>query len=513
MIIKNPVINADMPDVDVLRVGDTYYMVSTTMFFMPGAVILRSKDLCHWEIASYIFDKIADNDIYELKNGKKAYGVGQWATSLAYHNGRYYACFVCHDMQKTYIFHTDDMEKSNWDRYEIDEVFHDMSFLFWEGKSYLVYGTGHIKIVELKDDLSGVKEGGLKQPLFDTPFEGIGLPCEGCRGYVKDGYIYLIFIEWPREGVDNGRRREICYRSKSLLGPYERRVIMDDTMGYLNAGVAQGSLVDDENGNWYAVLFQDHGSVGRIPYTLPVKWENDWPVVGIDGKVPEEFEAPFEEYKAEPIIVSDSFDHDENKLPLQFQWNHNPIPEAWSFTERKGYLRLKGAQLADGLMTARNTLTERTTCPGCSFSVEMDVTNMKDGDYSGLCAFMGFYGTVGIKKEAGQYFVSVCKKGEDGKQYEETAISVSKLEGFDPKAFFLMIDFDFKIGKDLASFYYSVDGKEYEEIGTDLQMKYTLDVFVGYRIGVFSYPTKELGGYTDFRNLEYIPDDEFGPNA
>ena len=95
MIIKNPVIKADMPDVDVLRVGDTFYMVSTTMFFMPGAVLLRSKDLCNWEIATYIFDKIADNDIYELKNGKHAYGVGQWATSLAYHNGRYYACFVC----------------------------------------------------------------------------------------------------------------------------------------------------------------------------------------------------------------------------------------------------------------------------------------------------------------------------------------------------------------------------------------------------------------------------------
>lgn len=508
MIIKNPVIKADMPDVDVLRVGDTFYMVSTTMFFMPGAVLLRSKDLCHWEIATYIFDKIADNDIYELKNGKNAYGVGQWATSLAYHNGRYYACFVCHDMKKTYIYHTDNIENKYWEHFEIDEVFHDMSFLFFEGKSYLVYGTGTIRIVELEDDLSKVKEGGLRQILFETPSQDIGLRCEGCRAYVRNGYIYLLFIEWPKEGNGNGRRREICYRSKALTGTYDRRIIMDDTMGYLNAGVAQGSLIDDEKGNWYSVLFQDHGAVGRIPYTLPVKWEEDWPVVGVDGKVPKTFEAPFEEYKAEPIIISHTFNSDKNEIPMQMQWNHNPIAEAWSFTERPGYLRLKTAQLADSIMTARNTLTERTSTPECNFAVEMDLSGMKNGDYSGLCAFMGFYGTVGVKKENDEYYVTVCKKGKDKKQYEETCIKASDIDGFNEKSFHLMINFDFNIGADIATFFYSADGTEFEEIGEELQMLYTLDVFVGYRIGVFSYATKELGGYTDFRNFAYIAEDD-----
>ncbi len=506
MILQNPVIPADVPDVDVIRVDDTFYMVSTTMFFMPGAVLLRSKDLAHWEIATYLFDKIADNDFYELKNGKNAYGVGQWATSLAYKDGLFYACFVCHDQKKTYIYYTDQIENRNWNHYEIDEVFHDMSFLFFEGHSYLVYGTGHISIVELKDDLSGVKEGGLRQPLFDTDFEDMGLPCEGCRAYVKDGYIYLNFIEWPKEGKGHGRRREVSYRSKTLTGPYEKKILMDDDCGYLNRGVAQGSLVEAKDGSWYSVLFQDHGAVGRIPYVLPVVWEDNWPVLGIHGKVPKTFELPFEEFKAEPIIISDSFNHDSDELPLQFEWNHNPIPEAWSFTKRPGYLRLTTAQLAQGFMTARNTLTERTNTPYSNFTIEADVSMMKDGDYAGLAAFMSFFGTIGVKKEDGAYYLSLCKKKEDGSQYEEACLALSEKEGFDPSSIFFMVDFNFGDGKedDLATFYYSLDGHNYEILGQALHMLYTLDVFVGYRIGIFNYATKELGGFVDFRNLEYL---------
>ena len=122
----------DMPDMDVIKANGYYYMVSTTMFFCPGGPILRSQDLKNWEIVSYIFDKIEDNDIYELKNGKNAYGACQWATTLCYHKGMFYACFVCNDMKKTYIFYTNDIEKSFWNRYELDGIYHDPSFLFWE---------------------------------------------------------------------------------------------------------------------------------------------------------------------------------------------------------------------------------------------------------------------------------------------------------------------------------------------------------------------------------------------
>ncbi|MBP3261252.1 glycoside hydrolase family 43 protein [Pseudobutyrivibrio sp.] len=496
MKITNPVIKTDMPDIDIIRENGYFYMVSTTMFFMPGGPILRSKDLKNWEIVSYIFDKIADNDIYELKNGKNAYGSGQWATSLVKHNGMFYAAFASNDMKKTYIYFTDDIEKSFWDRTELDGVYHDMSFLFWQGHSYFVYGNGDIHIIELEDDLKSIKAGGLNKLLLSTPKDGIMLRCEGCRAYVKDGFIYLCFIEWPKEGEGNSRRREICYRSTSLEGPFERKVIFDDDMGYRNCGIAQGVLIDAGD-KWLSMLFQDHGAVGRIPYLLPMSWQDGWPVIGVDGKAPCEFEIEVAEAKTAPLVISDSFNHSENKLPLQFQWNHNPIDAAWSFTERPGYLRLKNNQVCDGLLTARNTLTERTVTPKSVYTIEGDFSNLKDGDYAGLAAFMGEYGQIGVTKDDGQLYLFMTSKSEGEKR-----VAVSDVPSFDASRVFLRIVFDFA-GDDKAYFYYSADGESFVSIGDALNMQYTLDLFVGYRIGIFSYATKELDGMVDFRNLVF----------
>lgn len=497
MLMNNPILWADMPDPDVLRVGDTYYMVSTTMFVMPGGPILKSKDMVHWEIVSYIFNTIEDNDIYRLRNGKNAYGKGQWATSLKYYHGKYYACFVCHDMKRTYICYTDDIEKSGWDRYVIEDVYHDMSFLFDDDRAYLIYGNGDIKIVELEDDLSGVKEGGVKRLLFSTPSENMRLRCEGCRAYKLNGYYYLIFIDWPKDGYE--RRRVICYRSRDLLGDYERKVLFDDDMAYHNAGVAQGALFDTPDGDWYAVLFQDHGAVGRILYLLPVAWENGWPVIGVDGKVPESFDVPFERYAAKSLITSDSFNYPEKVLDLRWEWNHNPATECWSFTERPGFLRLRTDSLAKDILSARNTLTQRTSGPRCTFTVELETGGMKKGDYAGLVALQGNYGTVGIKVDGnGDAMISVCKKDCNGQQAVEDSVLSSG------KRFSLKIEFEFENNSDIASFYYSEDGV-WNKIGQDLQMKYSLVLFIGYRIGIYYYSEKESGGFADFRNFYYLP--------
>ena len=128
-----------MPDPDIIRAGACFYMVSTTMYHMPGAPILRSEDLAHWEIVSYICREIADNEIYRMENGRHAYAKGQWATSLMRYRDRFYACFVCHDMKKTYLFSTDDIEKSGWDKTEIDGVF--TTCHFFAGRTGCIWST------------------------------------------------------------------------------------------------------------------------------------------------------------------------------------------------------------------------------------------------------------------------------------------------------------------------------------------------------------------------------------
>ena len=490
--LKNPIFWTDIPDVDVLRHGDTFYMVSTTMHVLPGCPIMKSKDLVNWEIQSYIFDTIDDNDMYRLENKEKngVYGRGQWATSLRYHDGLFYACFACNEMDKTYIYYTEDIESGKWNRHTLDGIYHDSSLLFDDGHLYIFYNCGDVRIKELKPDASGVLEGGIDQLLFSTPKEHIGLRCEGCHAYKIGDYYYLIFIEWPTDG--NERRREICYRSKNLLGPYERKVVMDDDLGYHNKGVAQGAIFDDENGNWYSMLFQDHDAVGRIPCILPVTWEDGWPVFGINGKVPHEWEVPFEAWGKFDMVISDDFNHTENKLANNWQWNHNPDHAHWSFTERPGYLRLTTGCIRDDVLFARNTLTQRTEGPSCQATVTAELQGMKNGDFCGLIALQSNYGTVGIKMENDKrYLIMTTKDGEQASMLWES------------DTIYLRVHFDYEDSRDIATFFYSADGTEFSKIGVDLKMLYTLDHFMGYRIGIFNYATKETGGYVDYKNFEY----------
>ncbi len=517
MKVQNPLFRTDMPDPDVLRVGSDFYMVSTTMFYMPAAPVLKSKDLVHWEIVSYICSCIADNDIYCLRNGRHAYAKGQWATSLMRHKGRFYACFVCHDMKKTYLFSTDDMEKSDWDRVEIGEVFHDMSFLCWEDRVYLVYGNGEIRLVECKEDFSGVVEGS-DRLLLQTPTEGMRLRCEGCRAYVKDGWIYLLFIDWP-DGT--GIRREVCYRARSLEGPFEKKILLEDDMWIPGRGIAQGPLFDDEAGNWYAMMFQDSGAVGRVPFLMPVRWQDGWPVLGNDGKVPETFETGLPERAARPLQLSDSFCHTQNRLEKVWQWNHLPDENAWSFTKRPGFLRLENRHQARELLSARNTLTQRTAAPYSAFWVCLECGGMRDGDYAGLCALEEKYAQIGVRQRNGvRSVVLLCREGERAPYEVVRTGQMQALEEWYRKEeqtvllrndrVWLKIVFVFDSwasGKETAAFYYSTDGVVWNGLGEERSLFYSMSLFVGSRIGIFSYNDERTdGGYADFCDFVFSAD-------
>jgi len=494
--ITNPVIWADVPDVSVIRVGSTYYMVSTSMHSMPGCPIMKSHNLMQWEIVSYVFDRLEDNEAHDLRDGKGIYGKGSWAASLRYHAGNYYVAFSCNDMNRFYVYRTDDIENGPWERFVMEGLHHDPSLLFDDGRAYIIYGNGNIYVKELTADATAIHPGGVHRLLFETEREGIMLRCEGCHAYRLNGYYYLFFIEWPNTG--NRRRRQIVYRSRELLGPYERRIVLDDDAGYFNNGIAQGGIVDSPEGDWYAVLFQDHGAVGRIPWVLPVRWEDDWPVVGMDGTAPTAFEAPLPASSAEPLVISDDFDRNENRLALNWQWNHNPDNRLWSLTERPGWLRLVTGQLAGDVEQARNTLTQRTEGPACSGTVKMDLSHMRPGDRAGLVAFQHHYGTVGIQvRNDGQACVAMSIRGEEGGE------SIVEDCPFYGSVIWLKIVFDFRDKRDLAQFYYSLDGTAWTLVGQPLQMRYTLDHFMGYRIGLYNYATKEPGGYVDFDDFRY----------
>ena len=186
-IVHNPVINLDYPDPEVIRVGDTYYMTTTSVHFTPAIPILRSRDLKHWNIVSYVTDIIEDNETHRLENNKNAYGNGVWATTLRYHKGRFYLMFNCNEEKNTYVYQTGDIENGLWEKTILPGMHHDLSLFFDDdGRVYIIYGNGTIYITELTADLSAVKPDGVNQILVETPEEP-GLKCEGSHFYKING--------------------------------------------------------------------------------------------------------------------------------------------------------------------------------------------------------------------------------------------------------------------------------------------------------------------------------------
>ena len=144
---NNPIIWADYPDPDIIRVEDTYYMVSTTMHFMPGCVILRSYDLIHWEVATHVYNALDDTPGQKLEGEKQIYGKGMWAASLRYHKGKFYVCFVANDTHETYLFTASDINGS-WERQIVEGFYHDCSLLFDDERVYIIYGNTEIHLTE-----------------------------------------------------------------------------------------------------------------------------------------------------------------------------------------------------------------------------------------------------------------------------------------------------------------------------------------------------------------------------
>lgn len=483
----NPVIFADVPDMSMIRVGENYYMSSTTMHMSPGLPIMKSTDLVNWKLINYAYDTLADMPELNLTDGKSTYGKGTWASSLRFHQGMYYVTTFAQTTGETYIFRTKDIEKGNWERVSFKPAYHDNSLFFDDGNAYLIHDANRLKILELNDDLTGVKKGVPERVLIEnasTPAgEQMSLAAEGSQLFKINGKYYLFNICAPK----GKNRTVVIHRADSLNGPWEGKVAFEDR------GIAQGGLIDTPDGRWFAYLFRDFGSVGRIPYLVPVKWENGWPILGENGKAPEKLNLPASTGLIPNLVASDEFDRKKGQaaLPLVWQWNHNPDNALWSVQERKGYLRLKTDRIDTSFVQARNTLTQRTIGPASTGSTSLDVSNLKEGDFAGLSAFQKNFGQVGVKFEHGQKWIVMVNAASDQPvEVQRVPLTASRV--------YLRVDCDFTDLIDEATFAYSLDGKVWNPIGNTLKMTYAIPHFMGYRFGLFNYATKNPGGYADF---------------
>ncbi len=470
----NPVIPADFPDPDVIRVGDTYYMVSTTMFVFPGVTVIKSKDLVNWEYCSNAVSRFDYSECYNL-DGCNRYGHGQWATSLKYHNGKFYMLFITLD-EGGFICVADKAE-GPWEVKHLPHGFYDPGLFFDDdGRIYVAQGYGKISITEVNENFEPISKDSL---VYTGDIRG-GL--EGSHVYKINGYYYL----YSTYGGPNGI--QVALRSKNIYGPYEQKVVIEDLTHSINHGIHQGALIQTQTGEWWTMLFVDRGPFGRFPSLQPVTWVDGWPMVGVDGKGVITYRKPNvgKEYPISNFPTSDEFDG--KKLGMQWGWNHNPNDDKWSL--RKGKLRLETVNVVASLPEAQNTLTQRPfahydqSVPTVA-TTKINVKNMKDGDVAGLTVFQDPYAYIGIKNENGEKQLVMVNNG-----------SVVHSEPLKGAEVYLRTVASNSTRK--ATFEYSYDNEKFKAIGNELHMQFSLKVFTGNKFGLFNYATKTIGGSVDF---------------
>lgn len=510
----NPVIDSDFPDPDIIRVGDTYYMASTTMHFMPGCDILRSYDLVNWELLTHVYERLEDSPAYRLEGEKELYGKGMWAPTLRWHKEKFYLLFTANDTQKTHLFRADAIE-GPWSRLPIEGFYHDSSLFFDDdGRVYIVYGNTQLHLTELRPDLSGPLPGGLNRIIAEDE-EGAHLGYEGSHMYKINRKYYVFTCHIPSYGAC--RRSECCFIADSLEGEFTGSCILDDDMGYHNQGVAQGGVVDTPEGEWYAFLFQDRGALGRAPVIMPMHFEKDIPVLGSHGRVPSVFSGTVShrpDHSCAPLNGDDAFfytpDESGRVLLRRFwQFNHVPDDSLWSVTERPGAYRIRTGKLCKTLMQAQNTLTQRMTGPSCAAEVTVDGSGMKNGDHAGLCAFQGCYGLIALRRENDAYeLVMQGKPAKDPSifgdfEYDHPPVEYAHVR-IDKPLVRLRLEADFEDRRDEAVFYYE-ENESWRQLGTVQKLYFKMDHFTGCRFGLFLYAKKETGGWADFMDFRYFP--------
>ena len=479
----NPLISADFPDPDVIRVEDTYYMVSTTIHLLPGATILKSKDLVNWEYCAQPLTQLSDKEDYSLINGKNAYARGMWACSMKYHNGKFYILLNCNDAGSFVLSATD--PEGKWDMKEISRGYYDPGMLFDNGKIYVACGIGNIQMCELDEDFNFIQE----QNVISGK-DGL----EGSHLY-KIGdyyYIYATYGGWPSG--------QAIFRSENIFGPYEEKMLIQKTINGKANTVHQGALVDTPDGSqWWTILQEDLGCLGRMPNLQPVTWKDGWPVVGNNGVPRASMTKPAvgASYPISPLPTNDNFRS--YPLGMQWEWNHTPDNGAWTLFERQGWLRMKTGAAVNRLTQARNILTQRIFAYKNKASlgtVRVDVSHLQEGDRAGICILQDPYTMIAVEMKDGQrrlvWRQDTLRTNDSFTPAEETkAVDIQDV-------IYLRATVNYSDSK--TQFYYSLDNETFTPLGQQTTLGFNLTMFVGARFGLFCYATQENAerGYADF---------------
>jgi beta-xylosidase len=417
----NPVLYADYSDPDAIRVGDDYYLTASSFNCVPGLPILHSRDLVNWELIGYALEKQPPFDVFN----KVQHGGGVWAPCIRYHNNEFYIYYPDPDFGIYMVKATN--PAGPWSEpllVQPGKGLIDPSPLWdTDGKAYLVYALAGsragVKSVILINRMNpdGTKLIGNSVMLIDGHKNHPTI--EGPKIYKRNGWYYVFA---PAGGVVPGW--QMVMRSKNIFGPYEDKIVMAQGKSDIN-GPHQGAWVDTKTGeNWF-MNFQDLGAYGRVLHLNPMKWVNDWPVIGVDadgdgtGDPVRTYKKPNvgKSYPKATPPESDEFNGSE--LGLQWQWHAN-YQTTWGFPSGNlGFFRLNCIPCpveAKNLWDISNILLQKFPAQEFTATTKLTFDARFDKEEVGLVVMGLDYGRLTLKRENGKLnlYVATCKNADKG---------------------------------------------------------------------------------------------------
>lgn len=505
---RNPVLHADYSDLDVCAVGEDYFLTASSFNCTPGLPILHSKDLVNWKIVNYALKKVEPVEYYnEARHGK-----GVWAPSIRFHEGVFYIYWGDPDFG-IFMVKTRD-PYGEWDKPVLVKAGKGMidPCPLWDddGRVYLAHAwagsrakfNSVLTVCEMNKEGTAV----ISDPVlvFDGN-DGVNHTIEGAKFYKRNGFYYLFA---PAGGVVSGW--QLVMRSKDVYGPYEARIVMAQGKTDIN-GPHQGGWVDTPAGESWFLHFQDKGAYGRVLHLNPMKWVNDWPVIGVDkdgdgcGDPVSRYRKPKTDktYPIETPVESDEFDT--RKLGLQWEWHAN-YQDVFGFTTNMGYARIYGHELSPhfkNFWEVPNLLMQKFPAEEFTATAKLKVSAKDDGQLSGLIIMGWDYSWIGVEKQEEKFLLkqAVCKDAEQGNLEQVSTLAVlepsRKFEaGLFPN-YEREIYIRVHVGKGAyCRFSYSLDGKKFTEAGT--LFKARQGKWIGAKVGMFSVtPHGKERGWVD----------------
>jgi beta-xylosidase len=519
---NNFILFSDYADPDVIRVGDDFYMVTSTFHFCPAITVLHSRDLVNWTIITHVLDDISKLHPDFSFSAMRGYSHGIWAPSLRYHEGTFFV-HVGGPKIGLIVCKSDNIN-GPWTvkRMKLHQPWKGNKLIdccpFWDddGQAYLAateprwFDTPAGRLGDYRMYLFKMHPNG--EELLDngTVIHG-GKTTEAAKIYKIGGCYYTLYTE---NAVDeNTLRTQFAARSRSVYGPYERRKLIHSHGAETDMLPSQGGLVEAGGKWWYLCHGMYSGSpyfaLGRPVMLLPVEWTDGWPIIGKDadndglGEIVWRHEKPISGQPQTFPASNDEFS--DETLGSQWQWNHQPRNDSWSLSARKGSLRLTACKpvYPGGFYAACNTLTQRIIGTHGTAATLLSTDSMTNGQYAGLCFMTGVSQLIGVYMEGGkkyiryQYTNRTRVREDDGTSYCDD-FYCSDLSEYEGDKIHLKLE---HCGE-TAQLFYSTDGNTFTP--AHAPKPFSFHAWRGGRIGVFSWNDFTDGGNADFDWFRYV---------